>query len=134
MPNPVPQSEWKWFGNAGHFISARWCRFHLCTQIGDYLVSSVGEYVNPKHIRESGLSEDEWAEKHPFGTNIGSGRTFETMVFAIIGVACDCGCNLPEIEPHELDSGCYNSPDDANNGHMAMCRKWAEIPVAVDAN
>jgi hypothetical protein len=42
----------RWFGHAGHFICAEWCRFHLCTQVGPYLISTVGEYVPDAPVRE----------------------------------------------------------------------------------
>jgi hypothetical protein len=48
----IPQSEWRWFGSPGHFICARDCRFHLCTQIGAVLVSTVGEYFPGESVRE----------------------------------------------------------------------------------
>ena len=42
----------KWFGSPGHFICSFDCRFHLCTQVGDYLVSTVGELFFDSDIRE----------------------------------------------------------------------------------
>ena len=36
-------SKWKWFGHAGHFICGTHCRFHPPTQVGKYLISTVGE-------------------------------------------------------------------------------------------
>ena len=44
--------DWKWFRHPGHFICARWCRFHLCTQVGKWLVSTVGEYWPERAVRE----------------------------------------------------------------------------------
>jgi len=40
---PIPESKWKWFGDAGHFICSQWCQFHLCTLVGKYLISTVGK-------------------------------------------------------------------------------------------
>lgn len=48
----IAKSEWIWFGHAGHLIVAQWCRFHLCTLIGDIMVSTVGEYVPEEAVRE----------------------------------------------------------------------------------
>jgi hypothetical protein len=45
----IPVHNWKWFGSAAHFICGRWCRFHLATQVGRYLISTVGEFVHPRH-------------------------------------------------------------------------------------
>ena len=43
----TPQSEWKWFGVAAHFIGGISCEFHLATQVGSVLVSTVGQYKLP---------------------------------------------------------------------------------------
>lgn len=45
----INANEWEWFGNAAHFICGRWCRFHLATKVGKYLISTVGEYVSPRN-------------------------------------------------------------------------------------
>ena len=45
-------AHWKWFGHAGHLCVGRWCQFHLCTSVGKYLVSTVGEYVPYEGTRE----------------------------------------------------------------------------------
>lgn len=36
--------SWKWYGYAGHLIVAARCAYHLCTRVGDVLVSTVGDY------------------------------------------------------------------------------------------
>lgn len=140
MNSQNPAAEWRWFGHAGHFICAQWCRFHLCTQVGDYLVTTVGEYVPDEQVREilakcrgvtlSGKGDarlTDWMEKCGF-EDIGLDRTYETMVFAYDGVCEveDCGCDLPVIIPTELDFGGYNMAGDASKGHYAMCEKWAK--------
>ena len=123
-----PPSEWRWFGNAGHFICSRWCRFHLTTQVGKYLVSTVGEYVHPRHGGGSERGESEWLEKNWPGEEIGLGRKYETMVFRA-GKPCarpGCGCGLPEIDGKEVDFDGYNNAKDATDGHMALCVKWSK--------
>lgn len=136
----IPSSEWKWFGNAGHFICGHYCRFHLCTQVGEYLISTIGEYVPDSLVREilattrgvrlKGQGDDrlaDWMEKAGF-EDIGFGRKFETIVFkagkACNQEGCDCGFPAPD-DWTELDMEGYNSPGDATRGHYAMCQKYA---------
>ena len=108
-------STWKWFGNAGHLCVSSDCRFHLCTQVGLFMVSTVGEY-RPAH------------KKDGFET-VGGGRLYETMVFNA-GKPCsekECGkCGMPiPGDWGELDMAPYNTAAAATKGHYAMCLKWA---------
>src|SRR3990167_1759376 len=120
-------ADWKWFGISGHFICGAWCRFHLCTRVGKYLVSTVGEYVHPRHSGSSEQSEAAWLKENWPGEEIGIGRKYETMVFRA-GKSCqskeDGRCGTPELILPELDSGGYNTRGDAQRGHLRMCRKW----------
>ena len=107
----IPQTKWQWFGYAGHFIAADSCHFRLCTQVGKYLISTVGEYFR-ENKREM----------------IGSNRYLETMVFKA-GESCkesSCMCGQPKIDGSELDFDGYNTAGEALKGHMKMCRKWAK--------
>ena len=127
----VPESEWEWFGTPGHFICGHWCRFHLCTLIGDCLVSTVGEYVHPRHGGGSEQQEYNWLADNWPGEDIGCGRKYETMVFKA-GERCDdpkCNCGQPLIKPSELEVMGYNSRGDATKGHMLLCRKWANAEL-----
>lgn len=101
----VPASEWRWDGHPGHFIAAYSCHFWLNTTIGNYRISTIGDY-------------------QPFerGTNetIGMDRTHETFVFE----TDDHG----EVSVYsEIDTDAYNDCDAATTGHLAMCRKYARI-------
>lgn len=140
----IPTQEWKWFGKPGHFIGSHNCRFHLCTQVGDVLVSTVGEYWPERIIREihAKVFDPEWLRDHAhlqgeyfdakymehFGyQEIGMNRKFETMVF-LSGSPCQaegCDCGQPQIVGDTLDMDVYNTPGDATRGHHAMCEKWA---------
>lgn len=147
----IAQSNWKWFGNAGHFICAQWCRFHLCTQVGTHLVSTVGELWPERVSREihakvydpAWLAENKYRKGDDFDAaymkrfgfqEIGFGRKYETMVFEA-GKPCDvegCNCGLPRISGMELDVDAYNEAGAATSGHFAMCVKWAEAKVKVE--
>lgn len=122
----IERDKWEWFGNPGHFICARWCRFHLCTVVGKYLISTVGEYVPPHASGGSEMAENVWLSENWPGMDVGHDRKFETMVF-IAGKRCKCG--LPEIKrpANELDFSGYKTRGDAARGHEAMCLKYAEM-------
>lgn len=135
----IPNDKWKWFGHAGHFICGQWCRYHLVTQIGPWLISTVGEYVPDEGSREilaecrgivlEGKGDARLADymKKIGFEDIGMDRKYETMVFKA-GPACvseTCGCGLPSICGSELDFRGYNVAGDAAKGHMALCLKWA---------
>lgn len=136
--------SWEWFGNAGHFICGSDCRFHLCTLVGEYLISTVGQYWPDEGVREilaksrgimlSGRGDErrnDYMKKIGY-EQIGFNRLFETMVFKA-GKRCadpDCNCGLPEIASSELDFEGYNTAGDAASGHVRMCHKWADPIIA----
>jgi hypothetical protein len=142
----VPESEWRWFGSAGHLIVAEWCRFHLCTQIGPFLISTVGEYVPDEAVREihcvaHGIILEGQGDARRYDymrkvgyQEIGYGRTYETMVFRTTGEVCHaagCGCGLPLIDGHDLDMRGYLTAGAATIGHLELCRQYAaEAPPA----
>ena len=137
------KANWKWYGHAGHFICAQWCRFHLCTVVGGYLVSTVGEYWPYREVREihakvydpGWLADNQHLKGDTFDAaymkrfgfeTIGCDRKYETMVFRA-GKPCtfkDCRCGLPTIDGSELDFGGYNNAGEAAKGHYTLCQKW----------
>lgn len=123
----ITPDKWIWYGTPGHFVCAWWCRFHLCTKVGEYLVSTVGEYVHPRHSGGNETTEREWLKKNWPGEDIGHGRKYETMVFRAGKICTDpkCNCKLPEIDGPELDYNPYNERGAASVGHYEMCAKWA---------
>lgn len=123
----IKEKDWIWFGNAAHFICGRWCRFHLATQIGKYLVSTVGEFVHPRHSGASEHTENIWLTRNPLGEDIGYGRKFETFVF-LAGEPCnssDCRCGLPEIDGRNLDGLVANDRRTARENHIELCNRFA---------
>jgi hypothetical protein len=134
-----------------HFICARWCKFHLATYVGDYIVSTVGEYWPERGIREihAKIHDQKWFEKNRhlkgdyfdaaymkrFGyEDIGYERKYETMVFKAIPApegdeeAC---CPWRIDVSNEIDFEPYNKSADAAAGHMRLCEKWS-APVKVE--
>lgn len=108
------EKPWHWFGNPGHFIGGSECRFHLCTEIGEYLVSTVGEY-HP------------YPEKPMRTIGGGSKDFFETYVFRTTGQRCECGCGMPDIELSEIEGIRYATRKEANDGHLEMCQRYSEF-------
>lgn len=118
----------KHYGTAGHFIGGNQCRFHLCTEVGDYLVSTVGEYDPAGESKEMRAilkrSYDEAGDKNCI--KIGCDRFYETMVFKTKKSRCACGCGVPNIVPNELDFEGYDTAGEATKGHFKMVEKWSE--------
>jgi hypothetical protein len=103
---------WKWQGNPGHFCCARDCWFRLCTVIGKYMISTVGELV----LKDKNGYQD-----------IGFKRKYETMVFTKL-VKCTCGCGYYVLgNGSEIECSGYNSSIDAQNGHLEMCLKYERL-------
>lgn len=136
----IPVGAWRWFGTPGHFICASWCRFHLTTHVGPWLVSTVGEYVptaiartilgatpSARDNRLGGeIEESEWIERNGF-QEIGCDRKFETMVFRA-GEPCvepDCACGMPAIDGSEVAAEPANDRGTANENHARLCALFA---------
>lgn len=131
------KSEWIWMGHAAHFICSRWCRFHMATCVGDWIVSTVGEYVpdsdvlkilartQGKPLVASGEElESEYLRRFGY-VEIGYKRTYETMVFK--AAPGEHKCCPYQIDGFEVDAGHYNDADAATAGHYALCEKWSRI-------
>lgn len=108
----IPAEDWKWYGSPAHFVGRADCTFHLATEVGEYLVSTVGDYWPTGGAVESQAQE------------IGSGRLYETMVFRFKD-RCPCGCRMPLAEGNPLDAVGCNDSDTANKTHLNLCRKYA---------
>ena len=125
----IPVKDWEWFGHAAHFCCGRWCRFHMATKVGPWLISTVGLYVHPRNSEGNETNEGKWLSDHPNGEEIGCDRFYETMVFKA-GAPCtslECGCGLPGIGGSEVDSEGYKTAGEARKGHMALCLKYAKV-------
>ena len=79
MSRSIPMPEWEWYGMAAHYCQADWCRYHLTTRVGDYVISTVGEMIRP----------ESWEKEE-----IGYDRFFETMVFPVRDCTLEeCRCD-----------------------------------------
>lgn len=104
----VPNAEWYWSGYAGHFCGSAYCAFHLCTRVGNILVSTVGDYRPPS---SGGRRE-----------SIGIDRDFETFVFLVRDGE---GPEGDIVTLSEIDSDGSRDSRASEAQHYAMCAKWA---------
>jgi hypothetical protein len=144
MKKEIDKEEWVWMPHAAHLCVSRWCRFHLATKIGKYIVSTVGEYVpdsgarrihaeiyDPKwYVENSDKKGDYWdaAFQKRFGfIEIGLDRTYETMVFrAKRADGKEKCCPFRIANGSDLDSDGANDAQTAYKMHMKMCEKWSK--------
>ena len=115
---PIPESQWEWNGYASHFICAERCLFRMSTVVGDFIISSVGDY------RQGGSD----TPMKPIGA--GENAFFETYVFAR-GKRCACGCGEYRIaDGCELDGVRTAKADACRKTHMEYCRRYAAMSAA----
>lgn len=109
----VDKKHWIWLGTAGHFIGSRHCQFRLNTHIGNFRVSTVGEYL------------DSNGEKMRLGA--GEDPFYETMVFKLGDKKCSCGCGRRDPDSlTEIDRERGATLSEAQEMHMRMCEKYAK--------
>lgn len=107
----IKKQDWIWHGHAGHYICSDRCLYHLTTEIGNYMVSTVGDF----YLELDGTRKQQ---------NVGNDR-YETMVFTISG-RCDCGCNFPTQNGQQLQTFHSHTPLEAHNNHLLACNLCAE--------
>lgn len=134
------RADWVWMPHAGHLIVSRDCQFHLTTCVGDFIVSTVGEYLPDETVREfhadarniklEGRGDARLADfmRKCGYVEVGYNRTYETMVFPAkkmnhIGDEC---CPWRMADATELEMNGYNDPGEAYHGHLALCEKWSK--------
>jgi hypothetical protein len=137
------KAQWIWMPHAGHLIVGHDCRFHLNTCVGDFIVSTVGEWQPDSRVYEilaqsrgivlegrGDALEADYMRKLGY-QEIGSGRLYETMVFRAKATKEGC-CPWSIADGTDLDFDGYNDAGAARLGHLAMCEKWAAGPPASD--
>lgn len=112
MGDEQSRAGWKWYGYAGHFIGGSSCAYHLCTRVGAFLVSTVGDYRPPSM---GGKRETLGASSDSF---------FETYVFRCDGETEGGDPIIPEFS--EIDGERYADSLSAERGHYRYCEKYAE--------
>jgi hypothetical protein len=109
--NMEKRADWIWYGHPAHFIGAKDCNFRQATEVGNYIVSTVGDYrpalLGDKQER-LGYQDDSF---------------YETMVFKK-GAMCDCGCGEHRIEHPEIEGERYATALQAREGHLRYCREY----------
>jgi hypothetical protein len=132
----MKKDKWVWMPHAGHLIVGRDCQFHLNTCVGNYLVSTVGEYWPDYLVREiiaqtkgvtlEGIGdarEVDFLQKCGY-ESIGCDRLYETMVFKAKKAEDKC-CPYTAETFTELDMQGYNTAGEAYQGHLDLCKKWS---------
>jgi len=117
MSDRIPESEWTWLGYPQHFIGAAACRFRMATMVGNYLVSTVGDYHPKKRV------DDIDSEREPVGG--GEDAFFETYVFRCDGMD-SCGCCARVDDRCEIWGRHTSDSIKAQAMHMEACRMAAE--------
>ena len=138
-------SKWVWMPHAAHLIVGNDCRFHLATFVGNYVVSTVGEYLPDSAVREiladsrgvklegrGDVRRADWLNKIGY-EEIGCDRTYETMVFKaepseVKDSAWQCCPWQADVSDGEKDFRGYNTASAAYNGHLELCEKWSKEP------
>ena len=121
----IPESKWIWYGKPGHLCVSDECRFHLCTKVGEYLISSVGDY-RPSRLR--GMVE-------PIGG--GENEYYETSVFKCTGgSACpspkSCGCGLPAVNWASVITERSETCGECQSAHARYCAEFAATVSVAD--
>lgn len=111
MKAAVPPEDWKWYGQPGHYILADDCIFHLNTQVGKWLVSTVGDL----HRRNGPPVRETKGPRHC--EEVAMGRFYETMIFL--------GEDGQQVGTQEGDAIGYDTSPEATAGHYKACQDWA---------
>lgn len=143
----MKKSDWNWMPHPAHFICSKDCKFFLATEVGGYVVSTVGEYYPDSQVRkihaeihdEKWYREnmhkkgDEWdrayMEKFGFTELHIGGWLYETMVFKSEKMpeeGCDA-CRFKIESGNNIDEEWYKTSDEAFEGHYALCEKWSKL-------
>lgn len=134
----MKKDKWIWMPHAGHLIVGHQCQFKLNTYVGEYIVSTVGEYMPDSAVREilaesrkmflkgkGDEREADWLKKNNGFETIGCDRKYETMVFKAVKSTYKC-CPYKINVSKEMDMQGYNTPEDAYKSHLELCDKWSK--------
>jgi hypothetical protein len=115
----LAREDWIWLPHAAHFIGSHFCDFRMATDVGDFIVSTVGEYH--RYLTTGNREKRE----------IGRDRYYETMIFyKKITDPNDCECCVFCPDGEEIEMIPYNSNVEAMNGHVSACDKYSQREAA----
>lgn len=136
----ITKDKWIWMPHPAHFICAQDCRFFMATKVGDYIISTVGEYFPDAPIREifaqsrnkplEGMGD---ARRADYMKKIGfeelhyGGWLYETMVFKAKESEGCKACAFVIDSGNNLDEEWYKKPEEAVAGHYKMCEKYSKL-------
>ena len=103
VSHPLPAGR-IYLGTPGHFIAAERCRFRLHTRVGNYRISTVGEYYP-------------WGRDGEKPETVGLDRLYETMVFPL-------GADGEPTSWEGIDFGGYQTAAEAQRGHEELVAKY----------
>ena len=130
------KDAWKWYGNVGHYYESHLLRFHMCTVVGNYYISTIGD------LRRDIVASDDPKRSSPLEIDTvyepsirwEGGALYETVVFITEGGMCECGCGMPEYDyTDRIEHVPHNTRGEANEAHMAICEKYARTDDAEKA-
>lgn len=109
----VKRKDWKWHGTPGHFCAASRCLFRLCTDVGNYRISTVGAMYD---------ENNELLE-------IGFHRHYETMVFLLKDGEV---VSFSELDMDGIYCGSVKVSNEkfdnlASKMHIKMCEKYSKL-------
>lgn len=106
-------------GYAGHFMMCRDCQFHLTTEVGDFVVSTIGDYCPDGELTNR--------------VEIIKGYNFQTKVFQFMGYSCSDICLYVTRTPlnlnysNAIETKNYNTAGEAQEGHRKLCQIYLKI-------
>lgn len=143
----MAKQDWAWMPCAGHFILGKYCRYHLCTYVNGYIISTIGQLwpddnirriyaeshnkLNPNNQIDLSLKGDdfdrEYFKKKGFhGLGFPEEESvYETMVFK--GKKRDEGsqcCPYMVSDWGDLDCNRYSDAAEAYQGHLRFCQEY----------
>ena len=135
-------ADWIWMPHPGHFICAEHCRFSLNTCVGEFTVSTIGEYLPPESVREiKASSMGVLLEGHGYDRYVdymkkigyeGMGSDpeykYETMVFIAKDnedtEARKC-CPKTPANYEDIETRRYKTAGEAYEGHIQLCKQFS---------
>jgi hypothetical protein len=114
------ERNWVWCGYPGHFIASNNCRMHMHTRVGDFRVSTVGDY-HPPSIEAGQVGVP---EKNMQQIGAGPDAFFETMVFEVEGHGSHGEGDVVDWGGVTMER--YATAEQAEQGHMMLCREYTK--------